>query len=84
MQKKQKESATVSTHTLTRFEDFWHVLSKKYEFCGAILHEFCKMCAYNIENAAVTGNGVNSKCHPEPTKVKGWLLLCLITYKMQK
>ena len=50
----------VTINTLTRFEDFWHVLCQKYEFCGAILHEFCKMCAYSVENAAVTGNGVDS------------------------
>ena len=30
------------------------------EFCSAILHVFCKMCAFSAASTAVTGHGVNS------------------------
>ena len=50
----------VTFHTYANREDFWHGFCQKYEFFGAILHDFCKMRAFSIENVAVTGRGVKS------------------------
>ncbi len=49
-----------TVHTCSIFEDFWHGFCQKYEFYSAILHVFCKMCAFSAESAAVTGHEVNS------------------------
>ena len=54
---RKMHSVTCSYYShIDQVRGFLACFCQKYEFCGAILHEFCKMCAYSVENAAVTGN----------------------------
>ena len=50
----------VTFYTVARFENYWQVFRQKSQFNSAILHDFCKMCAFSVAKAAVTGHGVNS------------------------
>ncbi len=44
---------------LIKFEDFLHDLCQKYEFCGAILHDFSQnVCISALKALLVTMNGV--------------------------
>ena len=43
---------------LNKFEDFWHDLCQKYEFCGAILHDFLQnVCISALKALFVTMSG---------------------------